>query len=258
MVWWFFLLALHLFEGLFTCAVIFPFSDASRRERLIQRWSARMLAICGVTLEVIDRSGGMAERALIVSNHVSWLDISVIDAFKPCRFVAKADIRNWPLIGWLCAATGTIFISQGKRRDVRRIYEGLVVSIRAGDRVAFFPEGTTVKQGAMLPFHANLFEAAIEAGVPIQPMAVRYLDKDGRYHRAAEFIGNTSFAQNLIVVLKNRSMRAQLIILPPVSTEGAHRRELAASTRQMVEEGLGPEPKAPAAVGGMTNVPTYQ
>ncbi len=103
---------------------------------------------------------------------------------QPCRFVAKSDIRDWPLIGWLCDKAGTVFIARGKQRDVRRIYQGLVTSIRAGERIAFFPEGTTVGQGTLLPFHANLFEAAIDA-VPVQPYALRYVDQDGRLHGAS-------------------------------------------------------------------------
>src|SRR5690606_36823074 len=96
----------------------------------------------------------------------SWLDIFVIHAMHPCRFVAKAEIRGWPLIGWLCEQAGTIFIARGRLRDVRKIYEGAVRSLREGEHVAFFPEGTVSLQGSLLPFHANLFEAANEAQVP--------------------------------------------------------------------------------------------
>lgn len=232
-------LVLHLFRGLLTCALIFPLVDAPRRETLIRRWSARLLAICGVSCRIEDRSGGAPTRALIVANHISWLDIFVINAMQPCRFVAKADIRDWPLLGWLCAATGTIFISRGNRRDVRRIYEGLVASIHAGERVAFFPEGTTASQGTLLPFHANLFEAAIEAGVPVRPMAVRYLDAQGKLHPAADFTGGTTFVQSIVTILKARQMQAELVLLPALDTQGAHRRELAVAARSIIAEGLG-------------------
>lgn len=232
-------LVLHLFRGLLTCALIFPLVGPPRRETLIRRWSARLLAICGVSCRIEDRSGGAPPRALIVANHISWLDIFVINAMQPCRFVAKADIRDWPLLGWLCAATGTIFISRGNRRDVRRIYEGLVASIRAGERVAFFPEGTTASQGTLLPFHANLFEAAIEAEVPVQPMAVQYLDAQGQPHPAADFTGGMTFVQSIFTILKARQMQAELVLLPALATQGAHRRELAVATREIIAKGLG-------------------
>ena len=171
---------LHLLQGLCTSALVFPFVDSAGRDRRIKKWSAGLLAILHVEVEVINEAGPAAQ-ALIVSNHISWLDIFVINSLQPCRFVAKADIRSWPALGWLCAKSGTIFIARGKQREVRRVYEGLVTSIRAGERIAFFPEGTTAAQGTLLPFHPNLFEAAIEAGVPVQPYVLRYVDAPVSY-----------------------------------------------------------------------------
>ena len=184
---------LHLLQGLCTSALVFPFVDSAGRDRRIKKWSAGLLAILHVEVEVINEAGPAAQ-ALIVSNHISWLDIFVINSLQPCRFVAKADIRSWPALGWLCAKSGTIFIARGKQREVRRVYEGLVTSIRAGERIAFFPEGTTAAQGTLLPFHPNLFEAAIEAGVPVQPYVLRYVDAQGNLHGAADFIGDMTLS----------------------------------------------------------------
>lgn len=232
---------LHLFEGLATCAVVFPFVGEARRERLIHGWSRRLLKLCRVSLEV-ERLAGSPEpgQALIVANHISWLDIFVINALRPCRFVAKADIRGWPLIGWLCAKTGTIFIARGKVREVRRIYQGLVASLHAGERVAFFPEGTTAAQGDILPFHANLFEAAIEAQVPVQPYALRYVDASGALHPGVDFVGEMSFAESMFAILRGRPIRAQLRILPAIPLGPApHRRDLADAAHHAVATALG-------------------
>src|SRR5579872_6301906 len=126
----------HLFVGLWTCAFVFPYTDAAGRQWRIRHWSVNLLAICRVTVELRNpQHGEAAPRALIIANHVSWLDIFVINSIQPCRFVAKSDIRDWPLIGWLCDQAGTIFIARGKQRDVRRIFQGLVSSIHAGERV---------------------------------------------------------------------------------------------------------------------------
>jgi len=232
---------LHLFRGLATCALVFPLIDSAARQERIRRWSGRLLALCGVEVRINhDQDAQPAPRALIVANHVSWLDIFVINTLHPCRFVAKSDIRDWPLIGWLCEKTGTIFISRGKLRDVRRIYQGLVTSLHDGEHVAFFPEGTTATQGSVLPFHANLFEAAIEAGVPVQPYAVRYVDRDGNLHPAADFVGETTFVQSVVAVLKSGGMRAELTVLPVIETrETSHRRELADAARNAIAEVLG-------------------
>ncbi len=162
---------LHLLAGLATCALVFPWAGGALRERLTRRWSRHLLGVCRVSVE---EAGGVPalEHALIVANHVSWLDIFVINSLHPCRFVAKAEIRAWPVLGWLAARAGTVFIARGNRRDLRHTFKGIVGVLRQGERVAFFPEGTTGLQGTVLPFHANLLEAAIDAKVAVQPYAL--------------------------------------------------------------------------------------
>jgi 1-acyl-sn-glycerol-3-phosphate acyltransferase len=231
---------LHLVVGLWTCAVVFPLTDSGGRQRRIQRWSTQLLAICRVQVTLRNPQNSVAAaRALIVANHVSWLDIFVINSMQTCQFVGKSDIRDWPLLGWLCEKGGTIFIARGKQRDVRRIFQGLVTSIEAGARVAFFPEGTTAAQGSILPFHANLFEAALDAKAPVQPFALRYLDEQGALHPAADFIGDMTFAQSMLAILKAPPMHAELIQLAPIDTTGSHRRELAVIARSAIAEALG-------------------
>ncbi len=231
---------LHLLQGLWTAAVIFPWISSASRERRIKKWSIDLLAILRIKVELQVQTGAeTTQRALIVANHVSWLDIFVINSQNPCRFVAKADIRSWPALGWLSAQVGTIFIARGKQREVRRVYEGLVTSIEAGERIAFFPEGTTAAQGGVLPFHPNLFEAAIEARVPVQPYAIRYIDEHGELHRSADFIGDMTFVDSILLIMKTRRMTAQLIMLATIPTSGAHRRELAHATRAAIAQTLG-------------------
>lgn len=232
---------IHLFRGLATCALVFPLIDEAGRRARVKAWSVQLVALCGVRVRIAHHQDAQpAPRALMVANHVSWLDIFVINSLHPTRFVAKSDIRSWPLIGWLCEKTGTIFIARGKLRDVRRIYQGLVSSLHAGEHVAFFPEGTTAPQGTMLPFHANLFEAAIEAQVPVQPYAVRYLDGSGRLHPAADFVGEMTFVESIITVLKAGGMTAELIVLPVIDTSDAsHRRDLADAARAAIAAVLG-------------------
>lgn len=241
-------LAVHLVVGLLKVALLFPFMSAQGRDRRVQRWSRQLVRICGVKMR-FDHAlqAQAASPALIICNHISWLDIFVINTLHPCRFVAKSDIRSWPLIGWLCEHTGTIFIARGKARDVRRIYEGLVKSIHDGERVAFFPEGTTAPQGTVLPFHANLFEAAIEAEVPVQPYAIRYVDADGSLHSSADFIGEMSFVDSVIAIMKSGGMTAELVRLPAIGTEGAHRRELAKGAHDAISGVLLPSPVSDAA-----------
>lgn len=241
MIAWVFLrVMLHLVAGLTTAAVVFPWVSATTRDRRIQRWSTGLLAILRIRVDVQAQESAVTEGGeLIVANHVSWLDIFVINSLQPCRFVAKADIRSWPALGWLCEKSGTIFIARGKQREVRRVYEGLVVSLQKGERIAFFPEGTTAAQGTLLPFHPNLFEAAIEANVPVQPYALRYVDAAGNLHGAADFIGDMTFVDSMLLIMRSGRMTAQLMPLPLIASTGTHRRDLALAARQSIAAGLG-------------------
>tara|TARA_R110001599_G_scaffold64023_3_gene179105 strand:- start:739699 stop:740490 length:792 start_codon:yes stop_codon:yes gene_type:complete len=248
---------LHLLKGLSICAFLFPFANASQRARYNQKWSAGLLTILRVNIEM-QRSAGVDIEAsgLVVANHVSWLDIFIINTVSPCRFVAKADVRDWPVIGWLCDKGGTIFIARGKQREVRRVYQGLVDGLKDNERIAFFPEGTTAKQGALLPFHASLFEAAIEAQRPVQPCALRYVDSHGNLHHAADFVGDMSFVESVLTIIRSGSMTAQLIVLPAIESEGEHRRELATASRDSIATTLGYMEQSPVSAAPISSVET--
>ncbi|HEY5800719.1 MAG TPA: lysophospholipid acyltransferase family protein [Burkholderiaceae bacterium] len=233
----------HLLAGLAITACVFPFTDGAGRARRTQRWSSQLLGLCGGRLE----AGGVPlhhGHVLTVANHVSWLDIFVINAMAPARFIAKAEIRAWPVLGWLVAQAGTIFIARGNRRDLRRIFEGVVGAVQAGERVAFFPEGTTAQQGALLPFHANLFEAAIDARAPVQPYALRYRGLDGMPHAAVDYVGDTTFVQSLVMILRGEPFVAELTVLPAIPATDGHRRELAAQAQAAIAQQLGIPPFA--------------
>lgn len=233
----------HILVGVMTCAVVFPFTSQATHERLIQRWSQKLINLFGITLQFIDRSQSESEQlkpnAMIIANHISWIDIFVINTHQPCQFVAKSDIRNWPIAGWLSAQAGTIFLARGKQREVRRIYEGLVHQLQDQQRVAFFPEGTTGAQGGLLPFHANLFEAAIEAKVPVQPYVLRYVDQHNNLHPAADFIGDMTMLESMFSIFKAGKIQAQLIQLPLIQTQDKHRRDIARAANQAVAQELG-------------------
>lgn len=239
---------LHLVQGLATCALVFPWAGGRLRERLVRRWSARLLGICRVRVERMPGADPLG-HALLVSNHVSWLDIFVINSVCPCRFVAKAEIRAWPVVGWLVAQAGTVFIARGNRRDLRHIFKGLVDALAQRQRVAFFPEGTVAAQGRLLPFHANLFEAAIDAGVPVQPLALAYVDARGGWHPAVDYTGATTFVDSMLRILGGEPVVARLGCLAPLPARGAHRRELAQAAQGAIEAALAQVPmQAPRSV----------
>ncbi|AVR99061.1 1-acyl-sn-glycerol-3-phosphate acyltransferase [Pseudoduganella armeniaca] len=237
---------LHLLAGMAICALLFPWIDRAAREIHVRRWSRHLLAICNVTVQITAGSAAPKEHALVVANHVSWLDIFVINALYPCRFVAKAEIRSWPLAGWLVEQAGTVFIARGNRRDLRRAFEGLVRALKSGERVAFFPEGTTAPQGTLLPFHANLFEAAVDAKARVQPYAIRYVDANRQPHPAVDFVGDMTFVQSMLAILRGGPIRARVTILRSTKAEGQHRRQLAELTEASIRQALGIASDVPA------------
>jgi len=245
-------LALHVLLGLWLCALILPRRSPPARQRHIRKWSLALLQIFGVRVEFLNESlpihasgrNPTLQPGVIVANHLSWLDIFVINTLQPCRFVAKAEIRGWPLLGYLCSSTRTIFIARGSARDVRKIFQQLAQSIKDGDHVAFFPEGTTAAQGALLPFHANLFEAAIDAGVPIQPVALRYLDRQGNPHSEIDYTGDITFTQSMMRILRSPTVQAQIILLPAIASDIGNRRALASAVQRSIAAALDHPPGA--------------
>jgi 1-acyl-sn-glycerol-3-phosphate acyltransferase len=229
----------HLLAGLATCAFVFPWARRGLRDAATRRWSRRLLAICNVRVEAAPGVPAL-EHALFVANHISWLDIFVINSLHPCRFVAKAEIRAWPIVGWLAAAAGTVFIARGNRRELRHIFKGIVSVLGQGERVAFFPEGTVARQGSVLPFHANLFEAAIDARVALQPCALAYLDEAGDWHHGVDYTGDVSFVDSIVTILKGPPVRARVACLAPLEGAGAHRRELAQAAHDAIQAALSP------------------
>lgn len=223
----------HLLRGLCICGLVFPWIGRERRLARIQRWSAQLLRIFGVTVE-FEPDNRPAHPGLCVSNHVSWIDVFVINAVLPSRFVAKSEVRRWPLVGRLSAWAGTMFVARTNPRDLRRTVGTLASALQAGERIVVFPEGTSAAQGAVLPFRANLFEAAVQAQAPVYPIALSYSDDAGRPHTAAEYIGDTTLLESMVAMLSGPPIRARLALLPSIRTGAEDRRELARQAHESV------------------------
>jgi len=223
---------LHVLHGMLVMTR-FPALDAAGRQQRIQWWSAKLLRMMGLALHA---SGTPRPGAtLIVANHVSWLDIAAIHAVAPhARFVSKADVLRWPLLGWLIRGAGTLFIERERKRDALRVVHQMAESLQAGDTVAVFPEGTTTDGRTLLPFHANLLHAAVTTGTPVQPVALRYADSAHAISPAAEYIGDTTLLQSLWRVASARGLAVHVDLLPPQGTRHADRRALAQALREQI------------------------
>lgn len=219
-------------------ALLYPLLGNQLRLSLKRRWSERLLRILGIRLNA--DLGELPAGSLLVANHVSWLDVYVINGAQPAAFVSKAEVRQWPVIGWLAARTDTIFLRRGSRGHARIINTEIAAVLNKGRCVALFPEGTTTDGGALLHFHAALLQPAIEAGRPIVPLAISYHDVQGQRSTAPAYVGDMSLWQCLQAILATRNLEARLQAGPALATsDGAiSRRDLAAQARQAIASRL--------------------
>ncbi len=216
------------------------------RARLTQAWSAKLLRILNIVLSVHGaRPGEGVEKLFLVANHVSWLDIFVINASQPSRFVAKSEIRDWPIAGALAEAGGTIFVRRAKRSDTTRTNSEIQAALAQGDTVAVFPEGTTTTGDRLLKFHTSLFEPAVSNNAIVSPAAICYRDESGAPCAAAIFVGETTFSESMAAIIGAQKMIAEITFAPCIAAATLSRREVAVAAENAIAAILNvPKPHA--------------
>lgn len=207
-----------------------------------RRWSRGVLAALSLELRITGTPPqGFPRNTLVVSNHVSWLDIIALACCTPPLFVAKKEIRGWPVVGWMVARGGTLFIDRTNRRDASRVNHHMAEALAGGECLCVFPEGTTTTGHELLPFKSSLFESAVLAGSTVQPVAIRYLDEHGRITSAPSYAGDTTFWQSLGLLLRQRRIVVELHYCQPLPAGGnalATRFELSEAARGEIAAGL--------------------
>jgi 1-acyl-sn-glycerol-3-phosphate acyltransferase len=231
--------------GGFVAALFFPLLSASTRAALCGTWSHAMLAALGVR---VARTGRAGAGGLIIANHVSWLDVVVISATWPdARFICKQEIGAWPLIGWLLRRAGTFFIRRGSAFSAWRAVLRMTPALAARSNIAVFPEGTTSAGDSVLPFHAAFFQAAVNAGCAVQPVALAYGDRHGLRRYEAVYAGETSFGESLLRIARASDLVVTVALLPAFPAAGLTRRQAAARAREMITSRIGHLDVAPAS-----------
>lgn len=231
--------AFHLFWGVLRAALWLPRVSSAKRAWIIQSWARTLLHIFGVRFTLPEAlPEPLRHGTLFVSNHVSWLDIWVLMALHPVRFISKADVRNWPLIGWLAQQVGTLFIQRERRQHTVAIVEEAQAALTQGDCVALFPEGTTSDGLHLLCFHASLMQAAVATEAPLALFAIRYFLADGTADPAPAFIGDMTLLESLRKILARRYIQAELIYIGVLDSKGKTRRELALAAEVAIATAL--------------------
>ncbi|MCB1561304.1 MAG: 1-acyl-sn-glycerol-3-phosphate acyltransferase [Xanthomonadales bacterium] len=237
------LLLLHLLVSLpFTLLLINPLcarltAGGERLDhRAIRLWSRGLVRIFGMRVRTVGQPlpGGV----LFVANHVSWIDIEVLHATRMMGFVAKSEISRWPLIGWLARRAGTIYHQRGSNESLSGVLHQMLQRLRDGLGVGVFPEGGTSDGRRVRTFHARIFQAAVVAPSPVQPVALKF-GGDAESQTWVAFGPNESFLGNFLRLLGGPGMRVEVHFLEglPAGFEDG-RRAMAETCRQRIVAAL--------------------
>lgn len=205
------------------------------RERTMMYWARWMTTALRIS-RVVD---GLppAGNAMVVVNHVSWIDILVLMATHRGIFLAKSELAKWPLIGWMCRQTDTLFLRRNNPRSLAEKVATVTRALASDETVILFPEGTTTTGGQVLPFFPGLFQAAIDAGTPVQPVALQYLENN-RASGTAPFVGDDDFRAHFGQLLQAGPITAKISFLLPVESQFRDRRQLARDSQRVIAQQL--------------------
>jgi 1-acyl-sn-glycerol-3-phosphate acyltransferase len=229
-------LLMHLANGLWQASAMFPFYSPARRDRAISAWSATLLDVLGVRRDSATPPH-LDHGALLVANHISWLDIFVILATRRVHFVSKHEVRGWPVLGWLAERAGTLFIRRAKKHDTARVGAEMHGLLQQGAWVAVFPEGTSTDGRRLLRFLPSLFQPAVSEALPVVPAAIRYQRPGGDYTDVPAYIDDMPFHVSLWRILGEREIVAKLHFCAPLRLPD--RRLLAQAAHREVATCLG-------------------
>lgn len=216
--------------------LVFPWARPAYKNQYIQSWSRRVLRTFSVSVKfknktLLPENGGYC----IVSNHISWMDIQVIHSFVPCKFITTTEIEAWPIIGHMVKASGALFIQlDAVRTSTRKITARMVEMLQAQDILGFFPEATSTAGDCLLPFKANLFEAAVVSQTPVYPLCIQYKDAQGHLSTAAGFHGDMSLLACMQNIWQARPLTAEITFLAP-SSPAKSRKDLSQHCQTQIE-----------------------
>jgi 1-acyl-sn-glycerol-3-phosphate acyltransferase len=207
------------------------------RQRVTRHWFRMLVRILGLR---ITRVGMPTDGPVLrVANHISWLDVVALNAISPSVFVAKAELAQWPLIGWMASWLGTLFLRRGDVLSSQRLTEVMGWQFRRAEAVTLFPEGTTGDGSALGKFHARLYQPALSTKTAVQPIAIAYPDADGQTHPLAPFLGTQTLLNHLWMLLGERELAVRVVFLPALVAADMDRRELARRSRDAISRVLG-------------------
>ncbi len=209
------------------------------RGRVVRRWATGVAAIMGMKISV--RGTPPEAPFVLVANHLSYVDVILLQTQLTCTFVAKAEVSTWPILGWLTRTVGTLYIDRKHHRDLLRVNALIEQALHLGDGIVFFPEGTSSKGDRVYPFKASLLALAARQQYPVIPAAISYATAPGETpaHLAVCWWGDMTFADHLLNLLKLPFFEAHLVFSPHPIQE-MDRKALARTLTQHVQSFFSP------------------
>ena len=225
-----------LLKGLLLVRFVFPQLKPNEREALVEQWSREVLDVLNIRLVLHgELPPHRVSSIFFVANHISWIDILVLNAVRQVRFVAKAEVQSWPIIGQLARRTGTFFLQRNSPTEVGRLTRSLTSALRRGDCVAVFPEGTTTDGSSLRSFHSGLFEAPVLAGSLTWPITLRYVDSHGNPDTSLSFVGDESLVASIINLLKRATITVHIHFAVPFESSEGSRQDLCLKSHRAIE-----------------------
>lgn len=230
---------IHVLVGICVIAVAWPFTVKATKTNLTRWWSKKLLNHFGITVTAHGHiPDSQFSNTMFLANHISWADIYALNSVLPLQFIAKSDINNWPILGYLVRKSGTIFINRNSRKDTSRIVETTTEHLLAGGNIGFFPEGTTSDGTTLLRFKSSIVQAAINAKSTIHPVAIRYPMPDGSINTDIAYAGETTMKEAMIAALKQKKSIVTLHFLPPIQPT-SNRQHLTQTVFESISSTLG-------------------
>ncbi|OYY97855.1 MAG: 1-acyl-sn-glycerol-3-phosphate acyltransferase [Methylophilaceae bacterium 17-44-8] len=225
----------HTLVGLVIAAGVLPLVSAYRRGLIIRWWCHILLKCFNIQVNTFGSPPGVTTKStMFVANHISWSDIHALNSIIPVRFIAKLEIKSWPVFGYLVTKSGTLFINRTIRRDAARIVEMTTDSLRQFENVCFFPEGTTTDGTHMLPFKSSIVQAAIDAEASIWPVTVYYPTPSGEPNLKMAFAGETTMIESMDQILRIKYPVVELHFLAPIACQGQTRQSVTHLAREVI------------------------
>ena len=217
-----------------------PSATPRQRNWIVSYWSRSLLRMMNVEVSI---HGTPPTHDLVgtmfVGNHVSWLDIHALNSVRAVRFIAKAELKKWPIFGWLAKQCNTLFIEREQKKDAVRVIDDATKSLKQGDCLCFFPEGTTTDGNELLAFKGSLMQAPINANAPVWPFVIHYPDLDGKPNTEMAFAGETTLLESIWRIISLSQPQASLTFLPKILPDGHERRGLTIAARHAIASHLG-------------------